>query len=239
MKHLPIGTDRENGRGRWSGALLSFLLHGAAAGALLALQVPEAAAVKQWVEMAVTEPKEPPKPPPPPPEPPKPPPKPRVVQHSREVPPPEPTPPPPDVPTQSLHRVQGLSSTSFMPGSGTGLAVRAGTTLSAPATEETIGIEQAAVAWSAASVAPKCPKPFVAVPPAFKSSGVEGSVEVMLDIGIDGTVEAATVSRSLAPDADAACLAAWQTIRCKPAKQGDSIVAVTGLPHTCTFRVIE
>lgn len=240
MKHLPIGTTTESGKWRWSGAFLSLLLHASAAAALLALQVPEAAAVRRWMEMAVTEPREEPaRQPPPPPEAPSPASKPRAVQHSREVMPPELTPPPPDLPTQSLHRVQGLSSSSFLPGTGTGLAVRAGTTLSAPATDETVGVDQASVPWSAASVAPKCPKPHVEVPPSFKAAGVEGSVEIMLDIDADGQVVGAKVSRPLSPDADAACLSAWRASRCKPARQGESRVAVTGLSHTCTFRVIE
>jgi protein TonB len=240
MRELPLeGADRE--RSRAAGWLVSAAVHAGLAGLLLMIKVAPVEEVSRWVEMAVATPK--PAPPPPEPEPPKPEPpkpKPRRVAVPMPVTPPEPeVAPPPDQPTQSLRRVQGLSSRSFVKGAGTGLTVRAGTSLTTKAGPETMGVEEAGVSWAAATAAPKCPKPALETPAAVKKAGLQGSVEVVLDVGADGRVGDVRVTRSLSPEADAACVAAWASVKCSAGKVGNDAVAVTGLPHTCTFRAVE
>lgn len=238
MKHLPLeGGGRE--RSRAAGWVVSVGVHVLLGSMLLALKVAPVDQVKRWVEMAVTEtpPKPPPAPEPPKPEAPKP--KPRKTAVHLPVTPPEPdVAPPPDQPTQSLRRVQGLSQTSFVKGAGTGLSARAGTSLTVKAGAETMAVEEAAVSWAAASVAPRCPKPVLETPPSVKKAGLQGSVEVMMDVGSDGLVSGVRVTRTLSAEADAACVAAWSSVKCTAGKQGDAAVAVTGLPHTCTFKVL-
>lgn len=236
---LPLATE-EGGRGRVSGWVVSVVVHVGLALLLLAVRAAPPQAVRQWVEMAVAEAPPPEaEPPPPPPEPDKPKPKPRKVDFTPEPVPTDPTPPPPDTPTQSVRRVQGLNSASFAPGSGSGLQVRAGTSLGVKATKETLTTEEAKVSWAAASTPPKCPRPALEAPASVKKAGLQGSVELLLDIGLDGRVESVRVTRPLHPDADAACVAAWSGVRCTPGRVGDAPVAIAGLPHSCTFRVVE
>ena len=240
MRELPLeGAEPE--RSRAAGWVVSAAVHGGLAVLLLMIKVAPVEEVSRWVEMAVSEAKPPP--PPPEPEPPKPePPKPtlRKVAVQMPVTPPEPdAAPPPDTPTQSMRRVQGLSTTSFAKGSGSGLQQRAGTSLTTKAGPETKGIDEAKVSWAAATAAPKCPKPALETPAAVKKAAVQGSVEVLLDVGSDGRVSSVRVTRSLSAEADAACVTAWSSVKCTPGKVGADVVAVAGLPHTCTFRAVE
>lgn len=235
MKHLPL-SGAEPERGRLSGAAISVILHVAIGAFLLTLQIAPVEKLTQWAEMTVAPPP-PEAPQPPPPEPEKP--KPRKLSVPLPNTPPDPTPPPPDAPTQAVRRVQGLNTNSFLPGGNSGLSVRAGTSLSTKAGSETMGLDEAAISWAAASAAPKCPRPALETPKSVKASGLQGKVELLLEVGSDGSVSSVVVTRSLSPDADAACVAAWKSVRCTPGKRGDERVAVTGLPHSCTFKVIE
>ncbi len=239
-RELPLGSE-DTSQGRASGWLVSLVVHLGIAGCLALVQVAPPQAVRRWVEMVVTEtPEAEPEPPPPPPEPelPKPPRPPKVVEYTAEPTLPDPV-APPDTPTQSVRRVQGLNSASFLPGSGSGVAARAGTSLTVKATEETMTREEATVSWAAATSPPRCPRPALEAPATVKKAGIQGSVEVLLDVGADGKIDAARVTRPLHPDADAACLAAWSAVRCTPGKVGNDAVGVAGLPHTCTFRAVE
>lgn len=239
MRHLPL-SGAEPDRGRFSGVVISVALHVLVGALLLTLKIAPVEDLKQWVEMTVAAPPPPPPPPPPVPEPEKPQPRKAAVALPRTPVEPDPTPPPPpDGPTQAVRRVQGLNTSSFLPGGNSGLSVRAGTSLSTKAGSETMGVEEAAISWAAASAAPRCAKPALETPKSVKAAGLQGKVELLLDVGAEGTVTSVSVTKSLSPDADAACVAAWNGVRCTPGKRGDAKVAITGLPHSCTFKVIE
>ena len=238
MKHLPL-SGAEPAQGRLSGLVISVGLHVVVGALLLTLKIAPVEELKEWVEMRVAATPPPPPPPPPAPEPEKAKPRKVAVALPRTPPEPDPTPPPPEAPTQAVRRVQGLNANSFLPGGNSGLSVRAGTSLSTKAGPESMGVDEAGISWAAASVAPRCPKPALETPKGVKAAGIQGKVELLLDVGVDGAVTSVVVTRSLSADADAACVAAWQGVRCTPGKRGEDRVAITGLPHSCTFKVIE
>jgi len=214
-------------------------------------------AEEHWIELELT-----PRTPPPKPEPmaelepepeqepePEPPPPPEPVPFEETVPEPVPQdvlaeldpaePPPPPV-----RRVQGLSASSFAEGGDTGIQLRAGNSLALAAEGGGMTLEKAELAkepleYAIVTTAPRCRKPKLDVPASVRADGVEGTVSVLLDIGSDGAVLDVDVVTSLTPDADAACVAAWRTARCKPGRQDKSPVAVLDLPHSCTFRAIR
>ena len=229
----------EPGRGRISGWAVSLGVHVGLGGLLALIQVAPAGAVGRWVEMVVTETPEPEAEPPKPAEPEKPKPEPRKVQVRVEPAEPDPVPPPPDLPPQSARRVHGLNPNSMVPGTNGGFSARVGTNLTTKAGPETMKPEEAAVSWAAASVAPKCPKPALTVPESIRKAGVHGSVEILLDVGADGRVADVRVVKPLHAEADVACVSAWESVRCAAGRLGESPVGVTGLPHTCTFRLVE
>ncbi len=237
-RSLPLDRP-EPGRGRLSGWVLSLGVHAGLAALLALVQVAPAGAVGRWVEMVVTETPEPEPEASKPPEPEKQKPEPRKVQVQVEPTEPDPVPPPPDQPTQSVRRVQGLNPNSTMPGTNGGFSARVGTSLTTKAGPETMKPAEATVSWAAASVVPKCPKPALVVPESIRKAGVHGSVEILLDVGADGRPTDVRVVKPLHAEADAACVSAWESVRCASGRLGDVPVAVTGLPHTCTFRVVE
>ncbi len=198
--------------------------------------------VEQWVEMTIIENTPPEAPPPPEPEPepekPKPPPAPVKFEDTVKTPPPEAAPPP-----RKVRRVTGLSANSFAKGSGTGVSVRAGTTLSQKAGKETMGLDEAKgpISYTATTTRPKCRKPplnEITVPPEIREQGIEGTVHVQLDISATGKVEAVRVTRPIHPVADRACASMWRRARCKPGKQGDTPVPVLQIPHRCTYKAL-
>lgn len=211
--------------------------------ALFALQErPKDETRESWMEMMVVQKPPPPPPPPPPPAPEPPKPKPKAVEFKDTVKQPTPTPEAPPPEARRVVKMQGLSSSSFAPGSGTGLSVRAGTTVATAATSETMSIDEAskAIPYSAATSQPVLRfRPPLEVPDELKANGVEGSVEVVLDIDADGKVSRVTLAKGLGYGADEACIKAWQTAKFKPAKQGDTPVPVTNMPQRCTFKAIE
>jgi len=183
----------------------------------------------------------PPPPPPPPPEPKKPPATraaPVPFQETTAAPPPEAAPPPTNRP---VRRVTGLSATSFAPGSGSGLQVNAGTTLAGASGSERMTLDEAAVAvpFAAVTTQPRCPRPALTVPDAVREAGIEGTVRVVFDVAADGRVRDVRLTGGLHPDADAACVAAWAAVRCRPGQQGDTPVTVTQMPYLCTFKAVE
>ena len=225
-------------------ALLSVALHLAVAGSANRIP-PRATDETVWVEMAIATPP----PPPPPPEPPAPPPPPEPPPPAPRVPPavvpfePPPTPntpPPPPQATPTPRPIQGLSNESFLPGSGTGPAVRAGTTTSVKATGETLSIEQATdfapVAYASVTEPPKLKyKPALAVPQTVIDLRLAGTVSLALTVDAEGRVTDAVVLQSLHPDADAACVAALRTSRWKAGARQGTPVIVTGVPYACRF----
>jgi outer membrane biosynthesis protein TonB len=227
LKNLPLGQAQ---KGRIGPLTISVGLHVILALGLLALKIPEVTRPATWVEMVVA-PEPVPEPPPPVPT--------RVAvaapvrpQEALEpVAEPEPTP--------AVRRVHGLSSSSFLKGSGTGLSVRAGNSRGVGASSELMGLDEAGVAWTAVSAMPKCRKPDMSAPQEVRASGIEGTVEVLLDVYEHGTVVRGVVVESLSPEADAACLAAWKQTRCDAAKMADAPVAVREVPFRCTFQAMD
>lgn len=206
----------------------------------------------QWVEMEVQVVEPPPAPVelPPPPEEPLPPVAPKPPTPVDYKPPPDEPPPPPDAPPpppdekpKPRRIVQGLSANSFVPGAGTNLDVRAGTTTATKA-GETMKLEDAT---QFATV------PFTAVtsPPKLKSGGsmvvpqdvidlnLVGRVEVELTIDPTGVVTAVEVVQGLHPAADAACVAHCKKTRWTPYLNNGTPAAVRGVPFSCRFEKVE
>lgn len=235
MKHLPLGEGK--GRGGWRAVTVSVGLHLLLGLGLLALKLPEAARGRGWVEMVVSEPE-----PLPPPEPsPLPEPEPPPERARAEIAQVAPIPSPPSqapTPERPVRRIQGLSSSSFLQNSGTALAVRAGSALDVGATDETMGLDEA-VPWSAISSMPRCRKPDLTAPDEVRAQGIEGTVEIALDLDERGAILEARVVRSLSPEADRACLQAWRATRCTAAKAGDRPVAVRSVPYRCTYQAMQ
>lgn len=225
------------------GFAASILLHAAAAYAIVS-QPEQVKRATQWVEMAVTQPPPPPPPPPPPqPEPPKPKTKVEPVKFEDikpvEAPPPD---APPAPPTRRVVKIQGLNASSFASGSGTGIDVRAGTTVGTKATNETMGIDEAKQARSYASVTspPKVKvRAQMEVPKEAKEAGVEGEVRVSLDIDPEGRVTTVRVLSDLGHGTGEACAAAWKKSRYTPGNQDGTPVSVTGVPQVCQVVVLQ
>ena len=211
----------------------------------------------QWMEMMVVETeKEEPPPPPPPPEPEKeePPPKPKLKPKPKpkkvdfEDIPPEPVdvpvdePPPPT--KKKVQRVQGLSASSFANNGNTGLTVRAGTTLNTQATSKTIDIDEAkestAISYAAATKQPRLKKrPPLQIPQSIIDAGIEGTVQIVIDIDETGLVSDARIKKGLTAEADASCIESWKKAKFNPALQGDAAVAITNFPRRCRFRAMD
>ncbi len=77
------------------------------------------------------------------------------------------------------------------------------------------------------------------VPAAVSEAGVEGQVQIRLDINADGTVSEVRITSGLSVEADAACVAAWLGTSCRPARRGNTPVGVANMPHACVFRAVN
>ena len=205
-----------------------------------------------WLEMTVVKPPPEPEPvveesSPPEPEPePKPKPEPKKIDFE-DIPPEPVTEPPPEPPPptkKKVQRVQGMSANSFVKGGNTGLTVRAGTTLSTGASDKTLSIEEAdnstAISYAAATKQPRLKKrPPLSIPQSVIDDEIEGTVQIIIEIDIEGNVSAARLSKGLSPDANEACLKSWRSAKFKPAMQGDQAVAVTNFPRRCRFKSMD
>ena len=188
-----------------------------------------------WMEMAISEVAPAPEPPPPPPEP-EPEKPPEVVDYV--PPPPVPAPPPPPTAKPVPKAIQGLSNDSFLAGTGAGTA-RAGTTTAIAATEERMGLDDAAepVQYAMVTEAPKLRyKPTLTVPDEVIAAGLEGTVELLLTIDAEGRVIDLEVVSSLSAAADKACVAAMRSSRWKPGGRDGSVAVVRGVPYACRFQ---
>lgn len=226
--------------------------------AFLLINAPEEEKKEEvWVEMEFIEnekkekKEKEPEPPPEPeekepePERPKPTPKPKEVDFKDIPPEPEkeqPPEPPPE--KKQVRRVQGLKASSFANSGEGGLSARAGTTLNTKAGNETLSIKEAsastAISYAAATKQPRLKKrPPLDIPQSIIENGIEGTVLIVIDIGADGSVTDARVTKSLAPEADLACLKSWKQASFKPAEQAGNTVAITNFPRRCRFKAMD
>jgi protein TonB len=194
---------------------------------------------EQWVEMAFIEPPPPPEPPPAPEPETKPKTKPVDIKEIVETPVAEEPPPPP-----KPRRIQGLSASSFAKGSGTGLTVRAGTTTAAKATDEMMSLDQASgfapLPVASVSRLPRLRyKPPVKVPDEAAAAGVEGELELLLDLDIKGRVTKVVLNGSLGFGVEDACKAAARRMRYAPAVLDGNAVPVTGVKFRCEIKAID
>lgn len=224
---------------------VSLGFHGLAALYLLTRPEPVRAAA-QWVEMAVVEPPPPPTVAEPPPEPPKPKRerKPEAVSFKDTVPEAPPEQQVPQEPERVVRRIQGLSASSFAQGSGTGISVRRGTTTGVAATDETMGIDEQdgydLLPVATVTTQPRgCTKPPVEVPKEAIDAEYEGTLRMSLDLDETGKVVGVRFLDHAGYGVEEACEAAARAMRCRPARQGETPVPVTGMPHRCTIKALD
>ena len=97
-----------------------------------------------------------------------------------------------------------------------------------------------AISYAAATTQPRLKKrPPRDIPQSVIDAGVEGSVKIVIDISAEGKVTAGRIVRPLHPDADVACIRSWKKAIFRPAKQGDSPVAVQNFPRRCHFKALN
>ena len=150
----------------------------------------------------------------------------------------EPVPPQAPPAARRVLKMQGVNANSFAPGSGTGLDVRAGTSVATAATSNTITIDEAAAARPYASVSspPRVRvRAQLEVPEAAIKNNVEGEIRVILDLGDDGKVLAVRLVSDLGFGTGEACADAWRRSRFVPARHDGTPVGVTGMPQVCTI----
>jgi protein TonB len=215
------------------GLLVSALLHTALAATVASLPDREREPPR-WLEMAIVIEEPAPEPAPPP----EPEPEPEPVPLEPEAVAPVPTlePPPPKAPRP----IQGLSNDSFLPGSGSGISVRAGNTTALPATQEIRSLDEPSeavlVPLAKVTQPPKLRyRPTLEVPDSVKQGRIEGRVELLLTIDASGLVLDVQVVTPLSPEADAACVDAMRKSRWKPGDQEGVAVATSQVPSSCYF----
>lgn len=212
--------------------------------ALLLLANPTVArSASQWVEMTVHEPPPPPPPPPEPepePEPEKPKPKPVKFEETSPEPPAD-VPQPPEPPRRVVRQVQGLTASSFAPGSGTGVQVRAGNSTSVAAAGDGMSLDEATGplqprAYTSVTTAPRLrSQPSLEVPEEARKANLQGVVDVRVDIDDRGRVVDVTLVKGLGYGVDELCLAAWRRSLWKPGAQNGTPVGVLDIPQKCTI----
>ena len=230
-----------------AGILVTIGLHAAAALAL-ALNPGLAKKAVTWVEMTVAEPP-PAEAPPPEPEAPKEKAKPKkkapksvAIEQTAEQEAPDPA---PDVPPekQPLRRVQGLSASSFAPGAGTGLAVRAGNTTAIAADGKGMDLSEATKFTtrpaSAVAVQPKLSwqPSALTVPAEAEAARAQGAIEVRFDVDGTGKVVNMELLRDIGFGTGTSCMDAWRRSTWKPGTHQGEPVTVTGIRKVCTVRI--
>jgi protein TonB len=246
----PFRAERPRDRVLRSAAIFVTLgLHAAAAFAL-AMNPGLARKAATWVEVTVQQvaAPPPPEPPPPAPEPPKKKAAPRrrapeKVAIEQTAPEEAPTPQPDAAPDpKPVRRVQGLSATSFAPGAGTGLSVRAGNTTAVAASGKGLSLTDAngflVRPASAVATQPRLvwEPPALDVPEAARDARAQGTIEVELDVDGEGRVARAVLVRDIGFGTGEACVAAWRTSRWKPGLHDGQPLTVTGIRKLCTVR---
>ncbi|MEL6350015.1 MAG: TonB family protein [Myxococcota bacterium] len=139
--------------------------------------------------------------------------------------------------------IQGLQEDALAPSGTTGGPVmRRGNTVRVaadrPPLAEPIDHEPVLL-WSDAPRPPRCRAPRVQVPQAVVRARLEGEVHLTMKINADGSISDVEVAGSLSPDADAACVAAWSAVVCKPARRQGTPIAVVGMPYSCLFERVR
>lgn len=150
--------------------------------------------------------------------------------------------PPPEEKQPPRRVIQGLSASSFAANSGTGLHVRAGTTVQTRASNELMTIEEApAVHFSAVTEPPKLRggAPAIRVPKAAIEAGIEGSWTVYVSIDASGQTVAAELTEPIGYGIDEACANAWKRSRWKAGRKNEIPVAVNRIPMRCTIRALD
>lgn len=221
-------------------------------GAVVFASNPDAAKkASEWVEMTVNQPKPPPPPPPEPepekpkPEPPKP--KPQAVkfEETKPVEPPPVAPPPEPQKPQPRRLSQGLTANSFATGGQTGLSVRAGNTTGVKATKDGMSLDEAGGPfaprpYTSVTTSPRLRwAPMMEVPEEAQKAGIEGEIDVILDIDEKGKVVSVKVVKGLGFGTEDACIASWKKSQWKPAMQDTTAVPVTGVPNKCTVTAVQ
>jgi outer membrane biosynthesis protein TonB len=225
----------------------SLLLHGAFSWVFLSGEI-RSGKKSQWIEMAVVEPKAPePIKEPPRPEPRKEPPRPKPaptepVDFKETVPEPPRKAAPAEQP-RTVRRIQGLSSSSFAPGAGTGFGVRYGNTTRVAAGPEALDLDAKlpdAVPVAQVTTQPRaCTKPPVQVPKEAIDNNVEGTIHMTLDLDASGRVVGVHFKNMLGHGVEEACREAALQVRCKPGMQDGNPVPIRGMPHRCTIKAID
>jgi len=241
----PYERESNAASGLIAAAAVAILLHAGGAWAVMNIDVSKKAA-EEWVEMVVVEQEPPPEPevepepePEPEPEKPKPPPEPVEFEETVE-PPPE---PPPEKP-KPRRMVQGLSTNSFVEGSGTGLAVRAGSTLSVKADEEGLELDDddtwTDVPYASVTTKPRLRAlPRLDVPQEAIDAEVEGTWTIWIDIDAEGRVTKALLKETIGYGIDEECVAKWRATRWKPGQRDGTPVAVNNIPMKCTIKALD
>jgi protein TonB len=82
-------------------------------------------------------------------------------------------------------------------------------------------------------------KPKPVVPKEALRKGVEGSVEVSIDLNSEGQVTVVSVSKGLGYGVDEACETAWKATTWQPATLCGVPVAAPGLLRDCTVKKVK
>ena len=138
--------------------------------------------------------------------------------------------------------MQGLSASSFAAGSGTGIQVRAGTTVRTRATDELMDLEETPSMHYASVTDPprlRGAPPAVTVPQEAIDEGIEGSWTVWVNIDAAGQAVEAEMAERVGYGIDGACIAAWKRSRWRPGAKDGVPVAVNRIPMTCTIRALD
>jgi hypothetical protein len=93
---------------------------------------------------------------------------------------------------------------------------------------------------AAATTQPRgCTRPPVEVPKEAIAAAYEGTLRMTLDLDAEGRVVGVAFADHADFGVEDACRAAALQMRCRPARQGEIPVGVTGMPHRCTIKALD
>ena len=72
-----------------------------------------------------------------------------------------------------------------------------------------------------------------------QKAGIQGEIDVLLDIDEKGKVVSVKIVKGLGFGTDDACVASWRKSQWKPAMQDTTAVPVTGVPNKCTVTAVQ